>query len=301
MAFACNSSGVMTILAGKNDKSVVKIISSEDHPICYEEVNGETVDPFKIDADTLEGKSVQDIVKLVPNPDLSGYAKSTEVESLKTSVSEGKKLVAAAVTDKGVQTAADASFTTIRDNVISLNTKNSIESSILKNTKLSLSSGSLKVSKYSASANRLYYLDTNVDQVRYLDFGIHPNGSSNAEGFCILNSDFSGNYLGNGTQLQIYIDSIDITSGVFTLHIGWSSYSIGYLSNLSVSGYRAKDGLHITYSATYSSVVDSRRTYPLYSDEARTKPNPTVTVECVLTGTLTASASAVSDIDLSLS
>ena len=62
MAFACNSSGVMTILAGKNDESVVKIISSEDHPICYEEVNGETVDPFKIDADTLEGKSVQDIV-----------------------------------------------------------------------------------------------------------------------------------------------------------------------------------------------------------------------------------------------
>ena len=77
MAFACNSSGVMTILAGKNDKSVVKIISSEDHPICYEEVNGETVDPFKIDADTLEGKSVQDIVKLVPNPDLSNVDAKT--------------------------------------------------------------------------------------------------------------------------------------------------------------------------------------------------------------------------------
>ena len=117
MAFACNSSGVMTILAGKNDESVVKIISSEDHPICYEEVNGETVDPFKIDADTLEGKSVQDIVKLVPNPDLSGYAKSTEVESLKTSVSEGKKLVAAAVTDKGVNTAADSTFQAIANNI----------------------------------------------------------------------------------------------------------------------------------------------------------------------------------------
>lgn len=107
----------MTILAGKNDESVVKIISSEDHPICYEEVNGETVNPFKIDADTLEGKSVQDIVKLVPNPDLSGYAKSTEVESLKTSVSEGKKLVAAAVTDKGVNTAADSTFQVIANNI----------------------------------------------------------------------------------------------------------------------------------------------------------------------------------------
>ena len=67
----------MTILAGKNDKSVVKIISSEDHPICYEEVNGETVDPFKIDADTLEGKSVQDIVNMVPNPDLSNVDAKT--------------------------------------------------------------------------------------------------------------------------------------------------------------------------------------------------------------------------------
>nr|DAO30676.1 MAG TPA: hypothetical protein [Caudoviricetes sp.] len=112
----------MTILAGKNDESVVKIISSEDHPICYEEVNGETVDPFKIDADTLEGKSVQDIVNLVPNPDLSGYAKSTEVESLKTSVSEGKKLVAAAVTGKGVNTAADSTFQAIANNINSIET-----------------------------------------------------------------------------------------------------------------------------------------------------------------------------------
>ena len=120
MAFACNSSGVMTILAGKNDESVVKIISSEDHPVCYEEVDGETVDPFKIDADTLEGKSVQDIVDLVPSPDLSGYAKSAEVESLKTSVSEGKKLVAAAVTDKGVNTAADSTFQVIANNISSI-------------------------------------------------------------------------------------------------------------------------------------------------------------------------------------
>ena len=110
----------MTILAGKNDESVVKIISSEDHPVCYEEVDGETVDPFKIDADTLEGKSVQDIVDLVPSPDLSGYAKSAEVESLKTSVSEGKKLVAAAVTDKGVNTAADSTFQVIADNISSI-------------------------------------------------------------------------------------------------------------------------------------------------------------------------------------
>lgn len=49
--------------------------------------------------------------------DLSPYATKTEVEQLKTSVSEGKALVAAAVTDKGVITAADATFATIADNI----------------------------------------------------------------------------------------------------------------------------------------------------------------------------------------
>ena len=41
----------------------------------------------------------------------------SSVEELKTSVSEGKALVAAAVTDKGVETAADAAFVTIANNI----------------------------------------------------------------------------------------------------------------------------------------------------------------------------------------
>ena len=41
-------------------------------------------------------------------------------ESLKTSVSEGKALIAAAVTDKGVNTAADASWETIANNIKSI-------------------------------------------------------------------------------------------------------------------------------------------------------------------------------------
>ena len=40
-----------------------------------------------------------------------------ELNSLKSSVSEGKSLVAAAVTDKGVTTAADATFQTIANNI----------------------------------------------------------------------------------------------------------------------------------------------------------------------------------------
>ena len=49
--------------------------------------------------------------------DLSGYAKSEDLESLKTSVSSGKSIVAAAVTDKGVSTAVNASFQTIASNI----------------------------------------------------------------------------------------------------------------------------------------------------------------------------------------
>jgi hypothetical protein len=45
---------------------------------------------------------------------------NTEVESLKTSVSEGKALIASAVTDKGVQTAGDATFATIAANIRSI-------------------------------------------------------------------------------------------------------------------------------------------------------------------------------------
>ena len=49
--------------------------------------------------------------------DLSGYAKTTELNSLKSSVSSGKSLIASAVTGKGVSTAADASFQTIANNI----------------------------------------------------------------------------------------------------------------------------------------------------------------------------------------
>lgn len=53
---------------------------------------------------------------------LSGY--DTEIANLKSSVSEGKSLIAAAVTDKGVQTAADATFQTIANNIAAITSKN---------------------------------------------------------------------------------------------------------------------------------------------------------------------------------
>ena len=46
---------------------------------------------------------------------------NTEVNSLKSSVSNGKSLIAAAVTDKGVPTAASDSFTTMSNNIRKIN------------------------------------------------------------------------------------------------------------------------------------------------------------------------------------
>ena len=62
---------------------------------------------------TLNGKANTSHTHSISN--ISGL--STELNELKTSVSEGKALVAAAVTDKGVQTAADATFQTIANNI----------------------------------------------------------------------------------------------------------------------------------------------------------------------------------------
>ena len=55
---------------------------------------------------------------------------NTELLNLKTSVSNGKSMVAAAVTDKGVQTAADATFNTIANNIRNIKTA-SVQSSAL--------------------------------------------------------------------------------------------------------------------------------------------------------------------------
>ena len=51
---------------------------------------------------------------------------SDEITSLKTSVSNGKSLIASAITDKGVSTASDATFQTMADNISSLDVKEPI-------------------------------------------------------------------------------------------------------------------------------------------------------------------------------
>ena len=55
-------------------------------------------------------------------PEASLQAVKTEVASLKKSVSDGKTLVAGAITDKGITTATDAAFATMADNISQIST-----------------------------------------------------------------------------------------------------------------------------------------------------------------------------------
>lgn len=57
----------------------------------------------------------------------SAYATQTEVDNLKKSVSDGKELVADAITEKGVTTAADATFATIAENIGQITTKEDVK------------------------------------------------------------------------------------------------------------------------------------------------------------------------------
>ena len=52
----------MKILAGKIDNSTLEILTSESGVLRYEEVSGETVNPFVVDADTLGGSTKEEII-----------------------------------------------------------------------------------------------------------------------------------------------------------------------------------------------------------------------------------------------
>ena len=61
-----------------------------------------------------ENNSIKDIIE---NVSATASAVYSEIPSLKSSVSEGKRQVASAITDRGVSTASDASFSTMADNI----------------------------------------------------------------------------------------------------------------------------------------------------------------------------------------
>ncbi len=74
------------------------------------------------------------LIKVDPNLSISGEAADAKIvgdrlkkieeteENLKKSVSDGKSLVASAITEKGVETATDATFQTMHDNILDIKT-----------------------------------------------------------------------------------------------------------------------------------------------------------------------------------
>lgn len=92
--------------------------------------DGTLIPPYSNDADTLGGKTPDQFAAADHNHDdkyaekehdHSGvYATPEQLNEVKTSVAEGKALVAAAVSDKGVETAADAEFATIAANIAAI-------------------------------------------------------------------------------------------------------------------------------------------------------------------------------------
>ena len=76
----------------------------------YEATEEVLTPPFVQNADTLGGNAP------------TYYAKQSDLDQCFQSVSEGKTLIAAAVTDKGVPTAAEASFAIIASNICNIAT-----------------------------------------------------------------------------------------------------------------------------------------------------------------------------------
>ena len=132
----------------------------------------------------------------------------TELDNLKTSVSEGKSLIAAAVTDKGVQTAADATFQQMATNIGSIQTGVELWNVYLdlapweyttpylpgKNNYIYTTAGTYQVPAYSIIAlsfrNEFHYRLTNAIE-------LHRNGQSNVDHFAIL-------LTGNNARIEMY-------------------------------------------------------------------------------------------------
>ena len=187
----------MTILAGKIDESVVEILTSESGVLRYEEVSGETVNPFTVDADTLGGSTKEEIIASVPtytHPSTIQCSAATEISSLKSSVSSGKTQVANAITGKGVATSSSDTFATMAANINSINIGLNFTASKWKVQQWSLSYGSnLTISniKYLATlyngGNRYFFYLYDIANNRSYDWHLKLTVGNYAGSLSITN------------------------------------------------------------------------------------------------------------------
>lgn len=135
-----------------------------------------------------------------------------DINSLKTSVSEGKALIAAAVTDKGVSTAADATFQTMATNIRNITTQSSISSSTLavSSNKITVRSG------YTLWSNMFVC----ITKVR-----VRASYYNSLDGF-YYGTDFTMSFSQSGTTISIPEQSV---------YVGGGNY--GYVSATEVVVY----------------------------------------------------------------
>lgn len=129
-------------------------------------------------------------------------ADTSDIDDLKKSVSDGKTLVANAITAKGVTTATDATFQTMADNVESIITLDSVphttpDGTINDHTYIEISSNGEKT-----SSSQIIKLDS--------IYPINKDGSSTSKALIAY---------GNGKFIIAgYVSRSDIDSSLYTLH-----------------------------------------------------------------------------------
>ena len=111
------------------------------------------------------------------------------MNELKTSVSEGKALVAAAVTDKGVSTAADATFALIAENIESLETNKvwiGTVSSAYNSTSITITCGFKPKACVAAMFNQSFYEGVVClawdGTTAYYQYGVEESGDDTLSG-----------------------------------------------------------------------------------------------------------------------
>lgn len=119
--------------------------------------------------DGSEGEFAEDaVLDTFSKREIDTFAKKGEIEALKKSVSDGKSAVAVAITAKGIDTAADAEFATIKENIIKIDTEN--PNLVMKQSNITDNN----VGSYTACGNGIfvaYYSANNVKMLYYSNDG----------------------------------------------------------------------------------------------------------------------------------
>ena len=210
MAFACDTSGNMKILAGKIDNSTLEILTSESGVLRYEEVSGETVNPFTFDADTLGGSTKEQIISEAQSGlDLSNidaatleghaanyFATASDMNSCFQSVSSGKTQVANAITGKGVSASGNDTFATLASKIGQIDSIDVVETKYLD------TANEFYFALEAQSCSDIGYSDES-ENVAQLVSGGNINTSSGS--FTLPNVYTYGHSIGNNPMGEIYV------------------------------------------------------------------------------------------------